>query len=79
MIDEARRIAAERGRVVAIDLSPEEYQDRWHELVDELHGGPHCMGGGWSTLVLADHPYSWEQTPFGSARNAAERGRTRKI
>jgi hypothetical protein len=62
----------------AADLLRHEDQDRWHELVGELRGGPSCLGGGWSTLVLADHPWRWEDSWFrsaGGAQAAAERGR----
>jgi hypothetical protein len=59
-----------RRYVVIVDaaqLLRHEDRDRWHELVGELRSGPHCMGGGWSTLVLADHPWSWEASAFHSA------------
>lgn len=47
--------------------------DRWQELVSDLHGGPYCMGGGWSTLILADHRTGWEHWTFGEAVRDARR------
>ncbi|TDB89215.1 DUF6416 domain-containing protein [Actinomadura sp. 7K534] len=43
-----------------------EYEDPdvWHEFVTSLHGGPHCLGGGSSTLVLLDDPFAWEDWRF---------------
>ncbi|MFF5234817.1 hypothetical protein [Dactylosporangium sp. NPDC000521] len=66
----------------AADLVRHEDEDRWHELVAALSGGPSCLGGGWNTLVLADHPWRWEDTPFRSAANAqrgAEQGKRSSV
>ncbi|MGI5179033.1 hypothetical protein ACQEVZ_22135 [Dactylosporangium sp. CA-152071] len=60
----------------AADLVRHEDEDRWHELVGALFGGPYCLGGGWNTIVLADHPWRWEGTPFRSAAQAQERAET---
>jgi hypothetical protein len=54
----------------AADLLKHEDEDRWHELVAAASGEPHHMGGGWSTLVLLDDRWRWEQSRFGSASNA---------
>jgi hypothetical protein len=44
--------------------------DRWQELVYNLYGGPHCLGGGWSTVVLADHESAWEGWEFQAVADA---------
>ncbi|WP_433475626.1 hypothetical protein ACQPZP_00490 [Spirillospora sp. CA-142024] len=68
------RPASARSYVVvadACDLLKHEDYDRWRELVERLCSGPSCMGGGWSTLVLADHELMWEDWVFRSAVDAA--------
>jgi hypothetical protein len=67
------RPAALRRTVIVADaaeLLKHEDQDRWRELVHQLHGGPHCLGGGWSTVALVDDPWRWKQSWFGSAAAA---------
>ncbi|MGK5558401.1 barstar family protein [Actinomadura kijaniata] len=63
------RPVSRRECVVVADASEllrHEDHDRWRELVDTLRGGPYCLGGGWSTLVLADHRFAWERWVFRS-------------
>jgi hypothetical protein len=55
----------------AAELLKHEELDRWRELVAGLHNGPEFLGGGFSTLVLADHELMWAQSTF----DAAGRGR----
>ncbi|MGV9665141.1 hypothetical protein [Nocardia niigatensis] len=67
------RSAAYRECVIvadAADLLAGESEGLWRVLVQELFSGPHCMGGGWSTLVLVDDRNAWEKSVFGSAANA---------
>lgn len=67
------RSAAYRQCVIvadAADLLAGESEGLWRVLVQELFSGPHCMGGGWSTLVLVDDRDAWEKSLFGSAANA---------
>lgn len=47
--------------------------DRWRELVGGVCGGPYCMGGGWTTLVLADREPAWREWVFRSAADTARR------
>lgn len=57
------RAAALRQCVVVTDacqMLKHEDTDLWHEAVHALHSGPHCLGGGWSTLVLVDDTYGWD-------------------
>ncbi|MFB4320009.1 hypothetical protein [Actinomadura sp. 21ATH] len=61
------RPASLRECVVVADaarLLEHEDRDLWRELVSRLHGGPHCLGGGWNTLVLADDEYAWQEWAF---------------
>ncbi|WP_067832714.1 barstar family protein [Actinomadura kijaniata] len=63
------RPVSRRECVVVADASQllrHEDHDRWRELVGALHGGPYCLGGGWSTLVLADHGFAWQDWVFRS-------------
>jgi hypothetical protein len=53
-----------------------EDRDRWRELVRALYGGPHCLGGGWTSVVLLDDEYGWERSRFGSAAAAEQFART---
>lgn len=71
------RPASRRSCLVIADacqLLKHEDHDRWRELVQELSGGPYCLGGGWSTLVLADHEASWRHWVFRSAATAPSPG-----
>jgi len=72
------RPSAERRWLVVADaaeLLRHEEHEVWLDLVRDLFGGPHCLGGGWSTLVLVDDPYGWERSRFGTAAAAEAAGR----
>ncbi|MET7397070.1 hypothetical protein ABZS66_26650 [Dactylosporangium sp. NPDC005572] len=56
--------------VDACDLLRHEEPELWGELLTLLRDGPRCMGGGWTTVVLLDDPYRWEQSRFGSPEAA---------
>jgi hypothetical protein len=72
------RAASHRSYVFVADagelLRYEELQ-LWHRLVAELRGGPYCLGGGWTTLVLVDDGYGWSRSRFGTAARAEEAAR----
>ncbi|MEU8802145.1 DUF6416 domain-containing protein [Spirillospora sp. NPDC048819] len=63
------RPASLRECVVVTDacqMLKHEDADLWHEAVKSLHGGPHHLGGGWSTLVLADDAFAWDTWVFNA-------------
>ncbi|XRQ03869.1 DUF6416 domain-containing protein [Actinomadura welshii] len=51
----------------ACEMLKHEDPDLWHEAVKALHGGPHHLGGGWTTLVLADDQDAWDNWAFRPA------------
>lgn len=55
-------------------LRHEEFE-LWHRLVDEVRGGPYCLGGGWTTVILVDDEYGWSRSRFGTAVAAEEAAR----
>lgn len=56
----------------ACSLLKYEDVDVWADFVLSLYGGPYCMGGGWSTLVLVDQPHAWEDWAFRSTPHAID-------
>jgi hypothetical protein len=69
------RPAALRRCVVVADaaeLLKHEDLDRWRELIARLHSEPDGLGGGFGTLVLADHELMWAQSTFDAAAGAQE-------
>ncbi len=54
----------------AADLLRHEEPELWYELAANLHARPRCLGGGWSTVVLIDMSFRWDQSRFGSAAAA---------
>jgi hypothetical protein len=72
-----RGVAARQYLVVADASSLLKYEDyeRWKELVEYVCGGPYCLGGGWTTLVLADYAHRWDDWVFQAAAEAAPPGR----
>ncbi|MGP4027893.1 DUF6416 domain-containing protein [Actinomadura sp. 3N407] len=61
----------------ACQMLKHEDADIWHEAVKSLHGGPHHLGGGWSTLVLVDDASAWDNWVFESATDIPPPGRRR--
>jgi hypothetical protein len=57
------------------ELLRHEEPELWHRLVDGVRGGPYCLGGGWTTLVLVDDEYGWSRSRFGTAAGAEEAAR----
>ncbi|XVQ06466.1 hypothetical protein ACQP1W_27835 [Spirillospora sp. CA-255316] len=68
-----RGVGARQYLVVADASSLLKYEDyeRWKELVERICGGPYCLGGGWTTLVLADAAYRWDDWMFRATVEAA--------
>jgi hypothetical protein len=61
------RPASRQQCIVVADacrLLKHEDHEVWRELTEALHSGPHCLGGGWSTLVLLDEETAWEEWAF---------------
>jgi hypothetical protein len=57
------------------ELLRHEEPELWHRLVDDVRGGPYCLGGGWTTVVLVDDEYGWSRSRFGTAADAEEAAR----
>jgi hypothetical protein len=57
------------------ELLRHEEPELWHRLVDDVRGGPYCLGGGWTTVVLVDDEYGWSRSRFGTAAAAEEAAR----
>jgi hypothetical protein len=67
--------ASRRMYVVVADaagLLRYEETDVWHGLVAGVKSGPHCLGGGFTTLVLLDGDHEWSSSRFGSAAATEE-------
>ncbi len=41
--------------------------DVLHRLVSQVKSGPHCLGGGFTTVILVDDDHGWSTSRFGSA------------
>ncbi|MFG1866674.1 hypothetical protein [Micromonospora arborensis] len=50
-------IVADAGRLLA-----DEDPALWRDLLHQLPSGPYCVGGGWTTLVLADDDADWVES-----------------
>jgi hypothetical protein len=57
----------------AADLLKHEDPDLWSDLVSRVYHPRSCMSHP-NTLVLADFPYRWERSMFGSAAAAEKAG-----
>jgi hypothetical protein len=54
----------------AAELLKHEDVDLWRELIGAVCKVPSCLLPGWTTLVLADQPYRWTHSRFGTAAAA---------
>ncbi|GIJ60215.1 hypothetical protein [Virgisporangium aurantiacum] len=57
------------------ELLRHEEPELWYRLVADVRGGPYCLGGGWTTVVLVDDEYGWSRSRFGTATAAEDAAR----